>query len=81
MGEEHPCDQKNCGETTQEKLLCGGTCDPIGVIISTTRHKEYRRRILGRIEDALEKLFDSHFLWKVKNSLIQYRYSKYDAGQ
>ena len=48
MGTEHNQDQKKCREIFPGKLICGGTCDPIGVDIVTMRHEEYERRVHRR---------------------------------
>ena len=81
VGAEHPHNHRDRGEITPGKLRRGGTWYPIGVDISTTCHKEYRRRIYGSVEDNSGKLFASNFLLKVKNSLTHCRTSKHDAGQ
>ena len=69
MEAEHPHDQQKHGETPLGKLRRGGTCNHIGVDISTTHYKEYGRHVCRSGEYAVGKLFALPFIHKVKNYL------------
>ena len=75
MGTEHNQDPQNCGEISPGKLCRGGPCDPIGVDIFTTRHKECGSCIHGRGGASSGKLFALPFLQKIKISHTPYRSS------
>ena len=81
MGAENLHDQKNRKEIYPGKLRRGGTCDPIGVEIYTTCHKEYGRSVCGSGENDLGNLFSLPFLRIDKIPLTYSRISKYDAGK
>ena len=81
MGTENNQYQKNHGVTSPGKLLYGDTCNPIGVDIFITIHKEYRRHVLGSVEYSSGNLFSLPFLQKIKSHTPHHRSSNYDASQ
>ena len=81
MGAEHSHNQKTAEEYSEETLCRSGTCNIIGVDISTKCHEEYGRRVRSSGEDALGNLFASPFPRNVKISITHHRNSKYNVGQ
>ena len=59
-------DQQNSREIYPENLRCGGTCNPIGVDISTTNFYKYGGHVCSSGEDDLGKLFASSVIHKEK---------------
>ena len=64
VGEEYQHDQRNGGETSPGELRRSGTCNPIRMDISSTRHLVHGRRVRGSGEDYSRNLFASSFLRK-----------------
>ena len=81
VGEEYQNDQKKRGEISPRELRHSGTCNPIIMDISSTRHLVHGRRVCRSGDDDLINLFASYFIQKDENPLPRHRISKYNAGQ
>ena len=80
MGEKHQHDQQSNREISPGGLRHSGTCNPIRVNISTTRHLGNGGCVCGSGENDSGNLFASSFPRKDENSLTHSRNSNNNAA-